>query len=120
MQSPQPTAAQPRADTSRNESTEFSLLLNKATHILTALSTAKPVVSCKMDSTLLLDMADSGNKILLAANMHNNEDLLPHFTLQMLDLLSKLPLGRAFLSIYESGSTDSTGVRRRTCLQRPL
>ena len=76
-----------------------------------ALSTAKAVVSCKMDSTLLLDTSDSDNKVLLAANMHNNEDLLPHFTLQMLDLLSKLPLGSAFLSIYESGSTDSTGVQ---------
>lgn len=111
MQSSQQSAAQPRADTSRNDTTEFSLLLDKAMHILTALSTAKPVVSCTMDSTLLSETSDSGNKILLAANMHNNEDLLPHFTLQMLDLLSRLPLGSAFLSIYESGSTDSTGVQ---------
>lgn len=109
-QSSQQTAAQ--ANSSQNESTESSLLLKKALDILGALSTAKPVVSCKMDSTLLLDTSDS-DKVLLAANMHNNEDLLPHFTLQMLDLLSKLPLGSAFLSIYESGSTDSTGVRSR-------
>ena len=113
MQSSQLTAAHHRANTSQNESAEFGLLLDKAMHILIALSTAKPVVICKMDSTLLLDMSDSGNKILLAANMHNNEDLLPHFTLQMLDLLSRLPLGSAFLSIYESGSTDSTGVQTR-------
>ena len=110
MQSSQQTAAHPRANTSQNHSAESSLLLNKALDILTALSTAKPVVSCKMDSTLLLNMSDIDKKVLLAANMHNNEDLLPHFTLQMLDLLSKLPLGSAFLSIYESGSTDSTGV----------
>ena len=111
MRPSQQTAAHPSANTSQNESAESSLLLDKALHILTALSTAKPVVTCKMDSTLLLDVSDSDKKVLLAANMHNNEDLLPHFTLQMLDLLSKLPLGSAFLSIYESGSTDSTGVQ---------
>ena len=111
MHSSQQTAAHPLVNASQNESAESSLLLDKALHILSALSTAKPVVSCKMDSTLLSDLSDSNKKVLLAANMHNNEDLLPHFTLQMLDLLSRLPLGNAFLSIYESGSTDSTGVQ---------
>lgn len=97
-------------DSVDERSAEFNLLLGKARHILTVLSTAKPIVLCKMDSTLLLNMSDDGSKILLAANMHNNEDLLPHFTLQMLDLLSRRPTGSAFLSIYESGSTDSTGA----------
>lgn len=78
--------------------------------MLTVLSTAKPIVRCKTDSTLPLLMSDDGSKILVAANMHNNEDLLPHFTLQMLELLLSHPSGSAFLSIYESGSTDSTGV----------
>ena len=51
----------------------------------------------------------SQGKVLLAANMHNNEDLLPHFTLQLLQLLIALPRGSAFVSIYESDSKDNTG-----------
>ena len=45
----------------------------------------------------------------MAANMHNNEEVLPHFILQLIHLFAVLPPETAFLSIYESGSTDSTG-----------
>ena len=109
-QSFQLSAARQHAATAQEESAEFQMLVGKARHILTVLATAKPTVRCKLDSTLLSSMSDGGSKIFLAANMHNNEDLLPHFTLQMLDLLSSRPSGSAFLSIYESGSTDRTGV----------
>lgn len=45
----------------------------------------------------------------MAANMHNNEEVLPHFILQLIHLFAVLPPETAFLSVYESGSTDSTG-----------
>ncbi|KAL3158330.1 hypothetical protein ABBQ38_010571 [Trebouxia sp. C0009 RCD-2024] len=89
---------------------QFSSQALQSAFRVAVLSTAKPIVRCKTDSTLPLLMSDDGSKILVAANMHNNEDLLPHFTLQMLELLLSHPSGSAFLSIYESGSTDSTGV----------
>lgn len=69
------------------------------------------------DSTLLL-----AERYLVAANMHNNEEVLPHFILQLIHLFAVLPPDTAFLSIYESGSKDSTGVPAElsqscTCLQ---
>lgn len=56
--------------------------------------------------------------MLLAANVHNNEDLLPHFILQLSHLLSVLPYGTAFLSVYESGSSDASGARRSELIIR--
>ncbi|KAA6416478.1 MAG: hypothetical protein FRX49_13550, partial [Trebouxia sp. A1-2] len=98
----------PDATDSYQHTTEFKLLVDKASDVLSALSSAKPVTLCAWDTSMPLDLHNN-KKVLLAANMHNNEDLLPHFTLQMLHLLASLPLGTAFLSVYESGSTDSTG-----------
>ena len=51
-----------------------------------------------------------GSKVLVAANLHNSGALMPHYTLQLLALLAALPRGTAFLSVYESGSTDDTGT----------
>ncbi len=48
--------------------------------------------------------------MLVAANLHNSGALMPHYTLQLLALLAALPRGAAFLSVYESGSTDDTGT----------
>lgn len=50
-------------------------------------------------------------RYLVAANMHNNEEVLPHFIIQLVHLFAVLPPESAFLSIYESGSNDSTGER---------
>lgn len=99
----------PDVTDSYQHTTEFKLLVDKASDVLSALSSAKPVTLCAWDPSMPLDLHNN-KKVLLAANMHNNEDLLPHFTLQMLHLLASLPLGSAFLSVYESGSTDSTGA----------
>ena len=93
------------------------LLHAKVMQIVASLSAAKPVVLCNLDQTLLQQASSKRQHVLLAGNMHNNEDLLPHFTLQMLSLLSSLPVGSAFLSIYESGSTDSTGQAVIFCTQ---
>ena len=80
-----------------------------ALRVLMAIADVKPVVLCVPDPSLLFNTSLEGNKLLLAANMHNNEDLLPHFTLQLLEFLSSVPDGSVFVSIYESDSTDSTG-----------
>ena len=48
--------------------------------------------------------------------MHNNEEVLPHFILQLIHLFAVLPPETAFLSIYESGSTDNTGKLTVTTL----
>lgn len=68
---------------------------------------AKPVVDCIVDKTL----PDSvhGQRVFLASNLHNNEELLPHYFLQLLSLIVSLPVGSSYVSIYESGSTDQTG-----------
>ena len=55
---------------------------------------------------------DQDHKVLIAANMHNNEELLPHYIAQLVHVLSLLPYGSAFLSVYESGSNDGTGMLR--------
>ena len=67
----------------------------------------KPGVDCIVDPTL----PDSvhGQRVFLASNLHNNEDLLPHYILQLLQLIVSLPIGSSYVSIYESGSTDQTG-----------
>ena len=105
----QPSTYDQHATDSYEHTAEFDLLVTKASKILSDLSKAKPVATCSWDTTLPLKLQTNG-KVLLAANMHNNEDLLPHFTLQMLHLLASIPTGTAFLSIYESGSSDSTGT----------
>lgn len=66
-------------------------------------------MDCIEDATLP-DSVD-GQRILLASNLHNNEELLPHYILQLLQLIVNLPAGSSYVSIYESGSTDQTGVR---------
>ena len=48
--------------------------------------------------------------MLVVANLHDSGALMPHYTLQLLALLAALPRGSAFLSVYESGSTDDTGT----------
>ena len=55
-------------------------------------------------------MAPGAERYLIAGNMHNNEELLPHFIIQLVHLFAVLPPQTGFLSIYESGSTDSTGA----------
>ena len=70
--------------------------------------TSQNGVPCLDDPTL--PPVPAGTSVLLASNLHNNEALLPHFALQLLQLLVGLPQGSAYVSIYESGSTDRTGA----------
>ena len=103
------------ADDLSSHTPEFLLLVSKAAQIITAIARAKPVAPCGWDSSLPLKIFNKNQKVLLAANMHNNEDLLPHFTLQILHFLTSVPFGSSFLSIYESGSIDSTGQLLPSC-----
>ena len=76
----------------------------------THLSNLEKEVSCPWDPSLEADLPLlKGQKYLIAANFRNNEDLLPHAIVQIWHLLAILPQGSAFVSIYESDSTDSTG-----------
>lgn len=49
-------------------------------------------------------------RVFIAANFKNNGDLMPHFIQQLLLAIVAMPSDNAFVSIYESGSTDLTGT----------
>ena len=49
-------------------------------------------------------------RTFIAANLKEVEDLMPHYVLQLLIAVSLLPKGQAYVSIYESGSHDNTGL----------
>lgn len=53
-------------------------------------------------------VADPSQRVMVALNLHNNEDVMPHMVRQLLHLVAQLGPQRAFVSIYESGSTDRT------------
>lgn len=98
----------------RGDNAEFLDLFTKLQALVSKISTATPPdVTCSWDSTLHTSShlgTDGSQKYLIAADMHNNEELLPHFTTQLLHFLALMPTRSVFLSLYESGSTDSTGV----------
>lgn len=58
--------------------------------------------------------------MLIAANLHNSAALMAQYSLQLLALLAVRPPGSAFLSIYESGSSDATGALARWCAASSL
>ena len=49
-------------------------------------------------------------RIFLAANLKDNEELMPHFILQLLLSVAAMQRDAVFISVYESGSTDLTGA----------
>ena len=67
-----------------------------------------PAVPCLLDPTLPTPPRDK--KIFIAANLHNNAALMPHFITQLLLSVVSFTPGNAFVSLYESGSTDATGA----------
>ena len=44
----------------------------------------------------------------MAANLKDNEELMPHFILQLLLSVAAMQRDAVFISMYESGSTDLT------------
>ena len=67
-----------------------------------------PLLACPLDPTLPPSAAAKGGPVLIAADVSNAELVAPHLVVQAVHLLALLPRGRAFLSVYESGSSDST------------
>lgn len=109
-----PADAAPHSrDVRQEDSAEFEDLLSKFQSLVWKLGTAiPPDVTCTWDPTLHVNALlgqEGSQQYLLAADMHNNEELLPHFTSQLLHFISVMPQGSIFVSLYESGSTDSTG-----------
>lgn len=89
---------------------EYDPVFKHVESVATHLSSLGHQVSCAWDPSLEADLPLlKGQKYLIAANFRNNEDLLPHVIVQLWHLLAILPQGSAFVSIYESGSIDSTG-----------
>ncbi|BDA43762.1 Alpha-1,3-mannosyltransferase CMT1 [Coccomyxa sp. Obi] len=112
---PAEAASHLREIQAEDSTTEFGSLMGKMQGIVWDLSHAKSTVDCVWDPTLHLGALGKGEnggteRYLIAANMHNNEEVLPHFIIQLVHLFAVLPPETAFLSIYESGSTDSTGA----------
>ena len=58
----------------------------------------------------------SQQKVFLAGLLTDNEALMPHYTMQLLEYVTARPACTTFVSIYESGSTDRTGTAA-TCFQ---
>ena len=56
-------------------------------------------------------------RIFLAANLKDNEELMPHFILQLLLSVAAMQTDAVFISVYESGSTDLTGTQYLMILQ---
>ena len=65
-------------------------------------------VPCLLDPTLVT--APRYKRIFIASNLHNNGALMPHFITQLLLSVVSFTPGDAFISLYESGSTDATGL----------
>lgn len=69
------------------------------------LRSAGTVLPCMHDDTLPTQLS---GRFYLAANLKNNEEVLPNFITQLLTLVARMREGQLHISIYESGSTDST------------
>ncbi len=67
-----------------------------------------PAVPCLLDPTLPTPPKDK--KIFIASDLHNNAALMPHYITQLLLSVVSLTPGDTFVSLYESGSSDATGM----------
>ncbi|CAB4475961.1 uncharacterized protein OCT59_017999 [Rhizophagus irregularis] len=56
----------------------------------------------------------SQRKIFIAANFYNNEDILPNFSEQLLELVQILGPENVYISIFENGSKDNTKLFLQT------
>lgn len=65
------------------------------------------ILDCDRDVTLL-QPRETKERFFVAVNLKDNEDIMPNFIVQMLTLVSLFDEDRIRISIYESGSVDST------------
>ena len=49
-------------------------------------------------------------RVLVAGLLTNTEALMPHYVFQLMKYAAAMPPGTVFVSLYESGSTDLTGM----------
>jgi hypothetical protein len=78
------------------------------------------LLTCRQDSSLesawqnthtfssTSNSSSSSKRYLVAANFHNSAAVLPNFLLQVLRLALKLPRQHLAVSVYESGSSDTS------------
>ena len=59
--------------------------------------------------SLNVKMSVDAGQYLVAINMFNQALLMPRIIRQILSVLTRIPHGAAFVSIYESNSWDTTG-----------
>ncbi|DBA84575.1 TPA: hypothetical protein ACH3X2_006155 [Trebouxia sp. C0005] len=79
--------------------------------VTTDLATSSAATHLQLCHWLTEDIMPSARpqKSFVAGLLTNTEALMPHYVLQLLQFSISLPSGSIFVSMYESGSTDSTG-----------
>ncbi|GMH35746.1 hypothetical protein BSKO_03614 [Bryopsis sp. KO-2023] len=75
--------------------------------ILSQISRKGDILPCQRDKDLLEGAQPTGT-FFFALNLYNNEAIMPNLIYQLLRTISRFPEGRVAVSIYESGSLDST------------
>ena len=58
-------------------------------------------------------------RVLVAGLLTNTEALMPHYLLELLKFVTAMPSGNVFVTLYESGSTDLTGLAAALVLLQP-
>lgn len=75
--------------------------------ILKGLFKEGEILECAEDASLL-EERDSTQQIFIAVNLYNCESMMPNFILQLLRFVSLHKHEQIRISVYESGSSDST------------
>lgn len=80
-----------------------------------ALNRTDGTAGVKLRSSALDLRLMQGQRVFIAANLHQSQDVLPHWIAELIRLVLALKkdtgvVDNLFVSIYESGSTDHTGV----------
>ncbi|CAG8628674.1 7735_t:CDS:2 [Rhizophagus irregularis] len=70
--------------------------------------------SCKLMISDIVSDAVEVVEIFIAANFYNNEDILPNFSEQLLELVQILGPENVYISIFENGSKDNTKLFLQT------
>ena len=88
-------------------------MLPRLLEVTATLATSSAAPHLQLCDWLKEDIMPSARpqKVFVAGLLTNTEALMPHYVLQLLEFSVSLPSGSIFVSIYESGSTDSTGDR---------
>ena len=113
-----PTAAAEIAATAADNADS----LHEATHITSAVADAFNITSTQLCHWLEDDVTlfNTQQRVLVAGLLTNTEALMPHYVLQLLKYATAMPPGGVFVTMYESGSTDLTGLSAALKLMQPV